>query len=227
MTALLSRKQILARFDVHPNTLTAFPDTTLPRCTPDLLDRLRAVQITGAQHGKMGWYPGGDFSSDADWCYGIGAEIQALETALDIDDGSVFELYTDAHSAFFRDGTINPGERDNYTRNSCYTFHFGAYGETTVSLWAAADHLCDALEIAADWLADNAPGHFSEPDYAGAAADLGLPFDPVNFDYDSEEGQRILEAAEADMTNTERGWLLSWEWSVEENDNAPGPAARK
>jgi hypothetical protein len=75
----------------------------------------------------------------------------------------------------------------------------------------------------ADWLADNAPGHFHEPDYAAAAAELGLSFDPANFEYDSNEGQQITESAEADMTNTERGWLLSWEWSVDENDTAPGP----
>ncbi len=146
MTSLLTRSQIIKTMSLSESEMGLY------------LDRIRAVQIAGARHGKAGMYPDGDYSSDADWCNGVGAEIQALETALDIDDGSVGDLYRDAHQAFFRDGTINPGERlGQYGRETCFTFHFGAYGDTHVSVWA--DHLEDALELAAEWVAEHAPGH--------------------------------------------------------------------
>ena len=62
------------------------------------IDRLMQIQATGNRHGSLGWYPDGEFASDADWCYGVGADIRALEDALGIDDGAVFDLYSDAHS---------------------------------------------------------------------------------------------------------------------------------
>jgi hypothetical protein len=62
------------------------------------LDRLCYVQDSGKRHGANGWFPDGDFASDADWVYGTGAEIQALEELLQIDDASVFYLYSEAHS---------------------------------------------------------------------------------------------------------------------------------
>lgn len=51
----------------------------------------------GYYHGKQGWYPNGDYSSDADWCYGTGEAINKLELQLEIDDGSIFDFYIDAH----------------------------------------------------------------------------------------------------------------------------------
>ena len=70
-------------------------------------------------------------------------------------------------------------------------FQFGAYGTKHVFVWAGPAHrgIEDALEEAASWLADNAPGMFT---------DVG-----------SEED-------EVDMTYTESGWLASWEWHVHE-----------
>lgn len=239
--SLRTKAEILHMFSPYPEC------TTRPQCTPDLLERLRAVQIAGARHGKLGWYPNGDFSSDADWCYGVGAEIQALETALDIDDGSVMDLYTDAHSAFFRDGTINPGDRDMYTRNSCFHFTFGAYGDTHVYVWAQADHLEDALEIAAEWLAENAPGHimpaYGEEHMSLLAEAFDDMRDELLVDGDIDETiqtfedvrnscneylmAKVSEQAEADMTYTESGYLASHEWYVSESDSAPGPSRRK
>ena len=70
-------------------------------------EQLEAVQAAGKRHGEKGWYGDSDFSSDADWCYGIGAEIQRLEQKLDIDDDSVYRLYADAHGEFYRTGVCD------------------------------------------------------------------------------------------------------------------------
>lgn len=60
---------------------------------------LYCVQAAGWAHGLAGYYPDGDYSSDADWCYGTGAEIHRLEESLDDEMmGDVFKLYTDAHA---------------------------------------------------------------------------------------------------------------------------------
>jgi hypothetical protein len=211
----------------------AAPYVGAPELTPELRDRIRAVQLAGARHGKAGYYPDGDFSSDADWCYGVGAEINALESLLDIDDGTIGTLYSDAHSTFFRDGTINPSERDSYSSNSVFTFHFGAYGDTTVSLWAQSDHVEDALEMAAEWLAEHAPGIFVEPDYADAAREIGVgtPFEGKDVADlyaagEDELADRICTRAEMDLTYTESGYLVSWEWTVDESDTPPGPSSK-
>lgn len=225
MTTLQTSRQLASYFGLTMAGRTPSPeDLNGATHEASLLRRIRAVQIAGARHGKAGFYPDGDYSSDADWCYGIGREIRDLEAALDIDDAAVFDLYQAAHEAFFRDGTINPSERSAYMRNSCFTFRFGAYGDTTVSVWAQADHLEDALELAAEWLAEHAPGLFTEPDYKAAAEDLGVDFaswSSGDLD-DCNDYGRVTDAAEADLTYTESGYLNSWEWTFSEDDSAPG-----
>lgn len=52
----------------------------------------------GYAWGLEGYWPEGDYSSDADWCYGPGESIQKIELRLDIDDGSVFDKFQEAHS---------------------------------------------------------------------------------------------------------------------------------
>jgi hypothetical protein len=91
-----SKSDIASWFEVDPYT------------DGEILDRLRCLQIRGALHGKAGYYPDGDYSSDADWCYGPGAEIRTLEERLDIEDGQVFDLYQDAHTSFL--ATFHPGD---------------------------------------------------------------------------------------------------------------------
>ncbi len=97
-----------------------------------------------------------------------------------------------------------------------YTFRFGAYGDTEVLVYQRPDCLEDALEIAAEWLAENEPGHFYDPDYAQAKRELF-------YEAGSEPTEeQVTEAAEADMTHTESGWLLSQEWTVDE-EQCEGP----
>ncbi len=81
-----------------------------------------------------------------------------------------------------------------------FVFHFGAYGDTHV---LAYGHLENALEDAAAWLKDNAPGAFTEPDYEGVRAELS----------EDASGQQVTDHAEADLTYTESGWLCSYEWN--------------
>lgn len=204
-----TRKQIIEFFVLEPSDLA-------------FVDRLRAVQIAGARHGKAGYYPDGDFSSDADWAYGVGAEITALEAALECDGGEVFELYIDAHSAFYRDGTINPGDRSD---GGIYDFQFSngcgnIPGITRVSVHARSCE--DALELAAEWLADNAPGlimpegdeHLEEL-RREACEEAGLPYPPSD-DADWEEYYELFDrTAHADLTYTESGYLESWNWYVD------------
>lgn len=70
-------------------------------CDETTLESLLGVQAAGERHGRVGFYPDGDFSSDADWCYGVGAEITRLENSLGCDSGEVFDLYCAAHSEGF------------------------------------------------------------------------------------------------------------------------------
>lgn len=104
-----------------------------------------------------------------------------------------------------------------------YTFRFGAYGDTTVIVFQRPDHVEDALETAAEWLRENEPGHFVEPDYE-AAKDEIMGETGAGDDMISDEA--IAELAEADLTHTESGFLASWEWTVDESDSEPFDAPR-
>lgn len=179
--------------------------------TDQVAESIFYIQLFGRAHGRKGWYPNGDFATDADWCYGVGVSIRDLESALEIDDGSIGRLYEDAHSAYFADGTINPSDRNGTFSNEqgIYDLRFGAYADVRVSVHAASAD--DALELAAEWLAEHEPGHFIEPDYAAAAKELGLAWPTDN----EQEGEAIQSAAEADLTYTESGWLAQLEWTVD------------
>jgi hypothetical protein len=106
------------------------------------------------------------------------------------------------------DGEIaiaNPGEGpiDGFFKHpTLYRFAFGAYGWTRVFVWGERDAVERALETAAGWLADNAPGIFSSDD----------AIEPDGRDNDGNP---------VDHTYTEAGWIPSWEWCVnEEHDPA-------
>lgn len=77
---------------------------------------LLMVQKAGARHGMLGWYRDGDYSSDADWVYGVGARIQALESVLGDDDGSVFAIYQDAHSESLQEESESTFDASEWAR---------------------------------------------------------------------------------------------------------------
>jgi hypothetical protein len=211
---MIKREDIERHLGFDPETLTEAQ-----------LDTLEAIQQAGANDGEDGYYPDGDFSSDADWCNGIGELINWFERELDIDDGAVFDLYSEAHSEHFTDGTINPSDRDWMPR--IFDFSFGAYADTEVSVHAKSVE--SGLELAADWLADNAPGHIMQPGcaelnelMAEVCAERGLlwPVPTVKAQTMQPEDWRPYWDAEqeaySDLTYTEAGYISSDEWYVNE-----------
>ncbi len=101
-------------------------------------------------------------------------------------------------------------------RASLFLMRAGAYGDNRVYVWARSFEA--ALELAAEYWTEHAPGVFSEPDYADSARELGLDWAAISTG-PGAEGEDALEArlrvcehAETDHTYTESGWLLSYEW---------------
>lgn len=104
---------------------------------------------------------------------------------------------------------VNPGQREEprarWSYRSCHLFvlWFGQMGSTYLMVWSYG--LEDALEEAAAWCADHAPGLLAEDSYEEAYKEA------------IEEGKTEEEAwedAEADMTYTESGHLHSEEWGI-------------
>lgn len=122
---------------------------------------------------------------------------------------------------------INPSDRD-YTSH-CYVLSFGAYSCTHLMVYASS--LDDALEECAEWLADNAPGHIMlkgngndkrDPELdvlmADACKEAGLAWPvPSSVEFNSADMQPYWDAeqdAYADLTECERGYLTSHEWTI-------------
>jgi hypothetical protein len=92
---------------------------------------------------------------------------------------------------------------------SAWLFSFGVYNPPGVLVYG--DSLESGLEIAAEH--PHAKGaHADEPDYKNAAEELGYDSD----DLSSDEEDEVYEAAQADLTYTEAGWLVAYEWFVNE-----------
>jgi len=95
-----------------------------------------------------------------------------------------------------------------------YVFSFGAYGSTRVIV-VGHSALDNALEVAADTLAEIAPGVFEAPEYepTDCLDRIAGPYcDGVH--NGCAVCTEACENAEVDMTYTEAGWLPSWVWSV-------------
>lgn len=104
------------------------------------------------------------------------------------------------------------------TDSTFYRFAFGACGSTILGVYA--DSVEDALEIAAGWLAQNAPGLIVTHDSAECAelwqeAKRALG---VHSDLDAEDWDEYARnnAEIVDHTYTEAGYIPSWEWWVDE-----------
>ncbi len=110
---------------------------------------------------------------------------------------------------------VNPSERD-YTDHR-FVLSFGAVGTTHLLVWG---HLDDALETAAEWLAEHAPGHIMAHDsdelqelFNEAMGELYPESESID-DLDPEQVERCQEQATADLTYTEAGYLTSYEWFI-------------
>lgn len=84
-----------------------------------------------------------------------------------------------------------------YGGESYFAFQFGAYGWTTCTVKAGS--LDAALETAAEWLSEAAPGILTQPE----------EFDPDDL---NDDGHPV------DHTYTEYGYIPSWEWFASEVD---------
>jgi hypothetical protein len=102
---------------------------------------------------------------------------------------------------------------------------FGAYGSTHLLVYA--DNLDDAVEISAQWLAKNAPGHImlhDDPTLTDlrreACEEAGLVWPPPA-DANMDAYYAAFETAEADLTYTESGYLTSHEWMISAENPTP------
>lgn len=120
-----------------------------------------------------------------------------------------------------------PPHRSPYVRDTNrYVLSFGAYGTTHLMVWGRS--LEDALETAAEWLAENAPGHIM-PAWGKehtalvkeACEERGLPW-PIPEGVDPEDAGYLAaqEDAENDLTCTESGYLTSYEWFITLDEHA-------
>jgi hypothetical protein len=112
---------------------------------------------------------------------------------------------------------------------ACFEFRFGAYGTTIVRVFQRPDCVDSALETAAEWLKEHEPGHLiahgdpqlqelyeeASKERNCACAKAGEPW-----------CDGCTEAAEADLTYTESGYLTSHEWTVDETSDDVFPEPR-
>ncbi len=137
---------------------------------------------------------------------------QRNQTDIDLDKAGILETW-DALDA---------------PRYRLWWFQFGPYTGTNVFVWAGPAHrgVDSALEEAAGWLVDNAPGHIMEhnaPELKELIVEAMEELYPDKSwkDFQHEAGQHewaqeVEEQAFADLTYTESGYLTSYEWTVNE-----------
>lgn len=70
----------------------------------DDIERIVGFAKAGYAHGLQGFYPDGDYSSDADWCHGVGDDINKFEGKHGYDAGEAFDVYCEAHGEGLYDG---------------------------------------------------------------------------------------------------------------------------
>lgn len=121
---------------------------------------------------------------------------------------------------------VNPSDRDYQSHR--FVLSFGAVGTTHLLVWGNLD---DALETAAEWLCEHAPGHVMlkghgkdkrDPQLdelmAETCEEIGLAWPiPDDIDGGSDEMQPYWDAEQkafADLTECEDCYLTSYEWSI-------------
>lgn len=132
---------------------------------------------------------------------------------------------------------LNPSDRcdhqSKWSRHYAkprFVLWFGACAPTYIMVWG---HIEEALELCADWLADNAPGHIMlmgngnderDPELdslmAEACEERGLAW-PIPDDCDDMQPYWDAEQdAYTDLTTTERGYIPSHEWGIALDEHA-------
>jgi hypothetical protein len=125
---------------------------------------------------------------------------------------------------------INPTEKKEraryqrgFTTSNSYVLHFGVYGWTRLHVYAP--NLEDALEACAEWLVVHAPGHITTEDSEDFRAlvreqceERGVTYEAMHAPdrVDSDDALfEIYDAATADMTRTESGYISDWGVALE------------
>ena len=111
---------------------------------------------------------------------------------------------------------VNLSPISKYGNEHRYLLWFGCVGTTHVLVQAFS--LDDALEEAATALkAMGYEGYFTEPEYSQEF--LAYMRSPRPFGEETPRRiQDLQEEAEADLTYTESGWLVSYEWGISAED---------
>lgn len=109
----------------------------------------------------------------------------------------------------FFDGTY----RSYHREGGLYVLWFGAYADTRLAVWQGS--LDDALEEAAAWLAEFAPGHIVSDEEIAELVREAQEEDP-----ELDEGE-AYEQATADLTYTESGYITSYEWGISYEPSQP------
>ena len=153
--------------------------------------------------------------------------LQHYDSPIVTDRGRLVP-YKDEHGYFIGNGCssftrkvhlVNPGERDYFDHR--YILWFGAHSATYLAVWA--DSLDDALEEAGSWLVEHAPGLIMQHDseelenlVREACKEAGLDYPPSDpgSAWESAEYQAAQDAAVTDLTDTERGYITSYEWGI-------------
>lgn len=118
---------------------------------------------------------------------------------------------------------VEGGYRPHHRGGGLWVYQFGAYGTTWLAVWGA--NIEDALEDAAQWLADHAPGlittekEFWEDKSLLQDAMNELGFSGAFEDLEDEDKWSIQDKMTVDMTYTESGYIASYEWYVNEIDS--------
>lgn len=130
-------------------------------------------------------------------CHGDGCGIVLVDA-----DGIVGEL-------------VNPSDKPTKKwfgkSDKLWRFEFGASGTTFLLVWSKGVE--SALELAADWLETNAPGHLMAADSEELKSLIDEAREELGEDADDDE---VEQKATADLRYTESGYLTSHEWTVDE-----------
>jgi hypothetical protein len=105
---------------------------------------------------------------------------------------------------------VNSSDRE-WTRHR-YVLWFGAYGGTRLMVWA--NDLDSALELAGEWLLHYAPGHVIRHD----SEDLRTLISEAREENPDLSEDSVYELATADLTYTESGYIVSYEWGIDLED---------
>lgn len=98
--------------------------------------------------------------------------------------------------------------RGTLRKDELFALEFGAYGWTRLLVWARSAET--ALEEAAGWLADHAPGIFVDQN---ELASLEKEYREEHPGADDDE---VMNEAYADLTYTESGYIPSYEWTLDD-----------